>query len=105
MAHHAGHALGIFLFTSRKPDFVCSTATMPKNKVKATSSSSSVQDKLPDLDIERYPKKLWTVTKAGELCMALADPPAHEDETYGPYWDVSRCGDHGGPPSNKVRAV
>ncbi len=78
---------------------------MPKTKSKATSIAAPAPERLPDLDIERYPNKLWTVTKAGELCMAMADPPANEDESYGPYWEVSRCGDHGGPPSNKVRAV
>ena len=78
---------------------------MPKAKTKPTSVAASAPEKLPDLEIERYPNRLWTVTKAGELCMAMAQPPAHEDETYGPYWDVSKCGDHGGPPNNKVRAV
>ena len=78
---------------------------MPKNKTKGTSVAASAPEKLPDLEIERYPNRLWTVTKAGELCMAMADPPANEDESYGPYWEVSKCGDHGGPPSNKVRAV
>jgi hypothetical protein len=60
---------------------------------------------LGDLEMERYPNRKWTVTKDGELVMAMADPPANQDESYGPFWDVSKCGDNGGPPHNKVRAV
>ena len=40
-----------------------------------------------------------------DITMAIADPPQGEDESFGPYWDVSKCGDNGGPPVNKVRAM
>ena len=78
---------------------------MPKTKTKTTSSSASAAEPFADLEIDRYPDRLWTVTKAGEICMAVATPPAHQDESFGPYWEVSKCGDHGGPPANKVRAM
>ena len=78
---------------------------MPQNKKKASSVAASAPERLGDLEMERYPNKLWTVTKGGELVMAMAQPPADTDESYGVYWDVSKCGDNGGPPQNKVRAV
>ena len=78
---------------------------MPKKTPKATSVAASAPERLPDLETERYPNPKWTVTREGELVMAMADPPANQDESYGPYWDVRKCGDNGGPPSNKVRAV
>ena len=94
-----------FQFTSRKPDFVCcsSTATMPVTKRKPVPKDGSKAPSLPNFDIETYTSRLWTVSKDGELSMPLSSPPAGKCETYGPFWDVRSCGDHGGPPASKVR--
>ena len=92
-------------FTSRKPDFVCcsSTATMPVTKRKAPPKDSSVAPSRADIDIEVFTSRLWTVSKDNEFSMSLASPPEGKCECYGPFWDVRACGDHGGPPANKVR--
>ena len=95
----------VFQFTSRKADFVCcsSTAAVPKKtKVAAPPPASSLVPQ-PNLDIEVYTTRLWTVSKDGELTMPVAEPPSGTDECFGPFWDVRPCGDRGGPPANKVR--
>ena len=76
---------------------------MPKKQKKAALPVASSSSSLPTYDIEVYTTKLWTVTKEGDLMMPVASPPASHEESFGPFWDVRACGDHGGPPASKVR--